>query len=93
LIRETSTYLAERDGAENVDRDASDPQWPLDRLIDHMGKKGSRWSTVLGLAVPWALSGPGLLVSSVPTRLASGADGTIWLVRLWAVMEVEEGPT
>jgi hypothetical protein len=59
-----------------------------------MGKKGKRWSTVLGLAVPWALSGPGRLVSSVPTgQEASGADGTIWLVRLWAVVEVEEGPT
>jgi hypothetical protein len=30
--------LAERDGAEHVDRDASDPQRPLDGLIDHMGK-------------------------------------------------------
>jgi hypothetical protein len=64
--------LAEWDGAENVDREASDPQWPLNRLVDHMGKKGSRRSTVLGVAVPWALSGPGRLVSSVPTGQVIG---------------------
>jgi hypothetical protein len=64
--------LAERDGAENVDRAASDPQGLFDRLVDHMGKQGSRWSTVLGLAVPWALRGPGRLVSSVPTGQVVG---------------------
>ena len=58
--------LAERDGAKHVDRDAADPKRPLDSLVDHMGKKGSRWSAVLSRAVPRALSRPGRLVSPVP---------------------------
>lgn len=48
--------LAERDGAEHVDRDAADPERAVDRLVDHMGKKGSRWSAVLSCTVPRALS-------------------------------------
>jgi hypothetical protein len=64
--------LAKRDRAENVDRDATDPKWPLDRLVDHMSKKGSRWSAVLSRAVPRALSGPGRLVSPVPARPVIG---------------------
>jgi hypothetical protein len=65
--------LAKRDRAENVDRDATDPKWwPLDRLVDHMGKKGSRWSAVLSRAVPRALGGPGRLISPVPARQVIG---------------------
>jgi hypothetical protein len=64
--------LAKRDRAENVDRDAADPKWPLDRLVDHVGKKGSRRPAVLGRAVPRALSGPGRLVSPVPAGQVIG---------------------
>jgi hypothetical protein len=64
--------LPQRDGPKHVDRDAADPKWPLDRLVDHMGKKGSRWSAVLSRAVPWALSGPGRLVSPVPAGQVIG---------------------
>jgi hypothetical protein len=58
-------HLAERNRAEKVKGDATDTHRPGDRLVDHVGEKCSRWSTVLGLAVPWALGGACRLVSSL----------------------------
>src|ERR1700722_13244745 len=60
-------YFAERDGAEKVQRDATNPHGSLDRLVDRVGEKGGWRSTVLGLSVPRALSGPGGFVTSVST--------------------------
>jgi alpha/beta hydrolase family protein len=64
--------LAERDEAKHVDRDPADPKRTLDSLVDHVGKKGSRWSAVLSRTVPRALSRPGRLISRVPAGQAIG---------------------
>src|SRR5260370_27685417 len=77
--RDLDGDLAERDRAEKVSRYATDPHRPLDRLIDHMSEKGNRRSTVLGLAVPWTLSGTGRLVTSVSTGPVIGRRCRGWM--------------